>query len=405
MQILFLSKSITLSFFFEIMIPLDLNAFMRRWCILGYIVTKLLSAFIRQTIIHQQTFYYSCNEKIYTTFKSQWFNVVNMSVAMMLATPFALLNGGTNVFKKLFQLPMKFLLLIFVCSFCDITQCFTNGRMLVIGGLSFSSLIEILTIICMIFFRRIFLKKHMYGYMWISVGLCFLAIISLTLSQLMSSSSSSLKPMVLFVNIFLSLFSVLLIATQYIIQEYVIHNSDIEPEILVGCIGLGDFVIMMFMIYPFVYFVKDNEYFTIHESFCQVFEMFIHSKTIIFSYFIYICIIIILNMSFVKLILYTNSIYAVMYDMLGEGCKNLIEIIKDLTPGFPFRVEKTKKALTYSITFNSLSMILIISALMFLTELIKIPGFEYPEPEKFLIPNNRYLPQTDLSEKENAQFV
>lgn len=363
------------------MLPLDLNSFLRRWCIVGILMGSTLSTIIGTILTKQQSYYYVCGEKKYQTYQSTCFVLITMSLAMMTGIPISLIFKRVQENQAQLPIPKKILLMLPLVSIFDILESFIT--MFLINGINayYTSITSIMVIITLIIFRYKFLNKEMYAYMWVSVVLALCSIICVAIPAIITNKAAIKSAKVIVTVIFICILDVVLRAGQITLEEYILHNSDMNPEMFTGIEGCCNLLLVLFIFCPIVHFIPLKD---VQESVCQTALLIIHSRILIFTVFIHFIILGLFNFCRIRFILYTNALSFSLYKLLAEPLKAMHNIITVLVPSYLLYQYHERNEIVLSIVFNTISAIFIVISLMLASEIVRIPCSKYPEVDKLL---------------------
>ena len=250
------------------------------------------------------------------------------------------------------------------------------------------SLIVTFDLIFISLIKRFFLKVPLQGYAMFSVSLVVVFTILSTLSDNLSSSSKvDITDKSQLLTIILQLIGEVCRSTLFVIEEHVVHNTDMQSETFVSIIGFYDLIITLFINSPISYFVSDSEWGNFYENFCTSFEMLFNSKSAIFACITYLIVSFFMNIMNTRYMYYTSAISLSICSGFSASINWVFEIIIKFLPkgtilsGFQDNDEK----FDYWVILKAFSYAGILFALLVFSRAFELPCFTYPEETRYVI--------------------
>lgn len=337
---------------------LDTNRFIRRWFIVLTVVFKFTSTTIKSVI--RSTYCYVDYSPVKEKFNKKFFNLIFISFSMSLTIPFSLISRKIQPKEIKINVPTHMKLLVPVISTLDLFNTFFSNLAAINKGMSLDSFELVLTIFLIILIQKIFMRKTMYGHM-------IIGIVALTCSiivQIVSDILNSKELKVAMPNIVFLVIASVMKALHAILSEYVLQNSEVDPELFIGFVGLINLMIVLFIIYPIVFIIGED---LCRENLCTTFKELFSSKSLIFTYFVYSINCFFYDISLNRVLLYTGALLWSVYVILSDGIKGIIDIIGYLIPNFPLKGSYTDKELSLKFIFTSLNLFFIAIAILLFT--------------------------------------
>ena len=369
---------------------LDVDKFARRWCT-GIFVMMYSLANICRTLFQAQVSYYTdCGVKIEAKFQQPIFVNIIMSLSMVPAIFVDIIHKKCKATQEAStKIPTSIWLLIPLTSLLDIIQCWSMNRAMSNVGLSFASLIVAFDLLFISLIKTFVLKIPMSGYAIFSVVIVIISIVLIALSDHLSgvmkfNFNDSNTISVLIIQIFGEICRSIL----FVIEESIVHNTDMTPEVFVASIGLFDFLISLFIQTPISYFLVDPSWGSFYENICNSLELLFHSKTAICACFTYLICSFIMNIANTRYIYYTGAIQTSICSGFSAAVNWLIGVfagtfaegteLSDLTIIFP------EKWSNWSI-MKIVCYLAILFALCVFSRVFDLPCFEYPEESRYVV--------------------
>lgn len=365
--------------YYFLMIKVDTNSFLRRWFIILTVILKITSSLIKLSI--RETDCTIDYPPYKAKFSKKFFNLIFMSAGMSLAIPCALVLNKFKPNDLKVKVPFNMKLLIPIISMLDLFNTFFSNLSALNKGISLDSFELALNVIAIIIIQKVFMHKAMYTHMILAtIALTCSIIVQITNDFLTNENKHVAVP-----NLVYLVLASLMKAIHAILCQYVLQNSDVDPELFIGFVGLVNLVIVLFIIYPIVSLIKKP---FCHENLCTSFREFFSSKPLIFGYFVYFFNCFMYNVSINRVLLYTSALLWSIYLILSDGIKGIIDIISFLIKDFPLRKDIPDEHLNVKLICTSLNVFFLAIAILLFTETIRIPCVKYPEAEKYVVQIN-----------------
>jgi drug/metabolite transporter (DMT)-like permease len=167
-------------------------------------------------------------------------------------------------------------------------------------------------------FYRLLLPRPQYPYMWAGVGIVTLSLIIIGLSAIgvseTSDSGTSETGSVL--AVLLTIFSQILAAIQIIIEDYLLHDENESPYLIVGVEGFWGLIGCVAICMPIAHYIGGEEGNGIREDAMDTIKMLGNNKWLIFLSFLFIGCIIGLNVFAMLVTEITDALVRAMLESL-----------------------------------------------------------------------------------------
>ena len=369
----------------------DVNKFSRRWC-MGIFICMYSMANICRALFQAQTSYYvECNnEKVRKQFHQPVFLNIIMSISMMPAILIELVHKKYYADKQTStKIPKSIWLLLPIASFLDCCQCWSMNRAINDVGLSFGSLIVAFDLLFISLIKAFIIRAKMPGYAIFSVSIVIFSIILISIADHFSgyakfdfSDSTSIS------TIIIQLIGEIFRSVLFVLQESIVHNTDMSPELFVGTVGLYDFAISLFIQTPIAYFINDPSWGNFYENMCHSFQLLFNSKQAIFACFTYLVVSFLMNVANTRYIYYTGAIQTSICAGFSASINWLISI---LVTAFSKGSDLEMLTLIFHEKWSMWSLLKIFSyiailfALLVFSRAFQLPWFTYPEESRYIV--------------------
>ena len=228
------------------------------------------------------------------------------------------------------------------------------------------------------------LKKRLYGYHWLGVALCCLAILVVGYSNIMGASLSSSGSYISSNNLPQSrvVFGMMLIvigqvvqASQVVLEEKLLRGYSIEPFQIVGMEGVWGTAAMLFIFFPILYFLPGSDAGDRAENLVDTLVMLNNSRPLQYLVMMYVFSVFTYNMS---AMLVTYALSAVHRTMLEASRTAVIWIIDLVIHYWIYPKSTFGEIWTVWSWFQLFGFVLLILGQSVYSELVLIPGFHYP---------------------------
>ena len=262
----------------------------RHLYIAGVCCGSILSSFCREIAVRQTSHGFSCSPEV--PFDRPWMMSVLMSLGMISAL---------GVFKawrwyakddavdfKFSMLGFKHQMLILAATLCDVYFSVQATVSAIYVGPSTAVALRFCDIIFITILNRVVMKRMFMTYSILSVLLMFLGLAFVAMAEILNSEH---EHSVIWA-VFLQLTAQFVSSLKSVIEEQILHGTDIHPMCLCGAEGICQLVIILTMVYPIVYLIP-SPYAGFHEDMCDSFLMLFHNKvltSLVFTYPVISCI-------------------------------------------------------------------------------------------------------------------
>ena len=370
---------------------LDVDAFGRRWSFSFYIIIGALTSICRYMIMIQRSTYFepNLNKEVVAEFKNPWFLNIVMSLSMLVAFPVDWAYKKRNGTISTSKVPSIVWILIPVAAFFDILQCWIMNMSISSTAASFGTIMITLDVLFVALIKTFYQKKPLPGFAWFSIFLVFVSVAMSTYADYKDSTVNFNFDKRGIVLLCLELVGEIVRSIQYVIQEYIVQDTDITPELFLGILGIYDLMITLFMGIPITYFFDLPEWFPhFHENTCHSFEMFANSFPIILSVVVYFFVSSVMNMACVRVLYYTGSLNLAIDNGFCAAITWIIGVLADIS-------ENTKHYAIYILIgenwtkysyLKCFAYIIMLFGLLIYSKIIRFPCFNYPAENRFIIP-------------------
>ena len=368
---------------------LDVDRFARRWTMALFIITWSLSSMCRSLFQKQVSFYEENGKKFFAEFHRPVFLNLIMALSMLPAALVTLVRKKCSDQQQTStKVPKLIWILLPVCGFLDVVQCWTLNRAISDVGMQFGSLVITFDLVFISLIKRFFLKVPLQGFAIFSVSLVVLFTCLSTLADNMSNTSKlDFKDKSQVLTIFLQILGEVFRSILFVIEEHTVHNTDMQCETFVSMLGLYDLIISLFMHSPIAYFVSDSEWGKFYENICTSFEMLFNSKAAVFACFTYLIVSFFMNIVNTRYMYYTNAINLSICSGFSASINWILETIAKLLPKNPYfaALQDVNEKLDYWSILKGFCYAGILFALLVFSRVIELPCFTYPEETRYVI--------------------
>lgn len=347
--------------------------------IAGVCFGSVLSSFTREIAVRQTSHGFSCSPN--ELFNRPWMMSILMAIGMALSLA---LFRVRRYFKaddlpdfKFTTLSFKYQILILFATLCDIYFSVQATVAAIYVGSGVAVALRFCDIIFISFLNRFVRKRMFMKYTIISVVLMISGLGLVGLAEMLDSPGQRSY----WWAVILHLTAQFMSSLKSIIEEEILHGTDIPPMCLCGMEGIIQLVVIFTMIYPIVYVISSN-FAGFHEDFCDSFLMLFHNGVLTSIFFVYPCIACFFNFSVVGVIQRRSGATFVVLEMANSAVVWVINLI--IYHGFDGNIGVAKGMGVSWRKFSPMrllgTIVVIFGCLMYIRA-IEFPCLEYEEAQ------------------------
>jgi len=367
----------------------DLFRFQRHWSVFGVVFFYPLSAICREFVMHQYSVGLCGPPRPFT---NPWTINIFMAIAMSCGFLVDLFIEKIDPQLKVpvSVIPINIKLLIPVSAMLDSICCWCLNLCIFYLGVSVSLLLRIFDLTFISVLYLFVFKREIYGFEWFSIVIINFGIVLVTISDIKSTDVGPEDINSAWPFIVLLIFTQFAYAIRDLIENYILHHSEISPNKLCGAEGCIQILVVLFMALPVSNFLPNMIGGGFKESLCDSFLMIMNSRPLLFSLLVYTFVSIWSNVAIMHIISNTSCVY---YSVLGVFAAAITWMIKVLIgligANFPYLhplvVLLGEKWETIK-WLKLIGFLCSLSGVAFYTKTIKLFCFFYPESPFYEIP-------------------
>jgi drug/metabolite transporter (DMT)-like permease len=222
------------------------------------------------------------------------------------------------------------------------------------------------------------LKRPHFPYMWWAITFVVIALVVVGLATVFSTGAgkSGVSTERVILAIFLTIVAQVIQASQFVIEEFLLHDLDTHPLQLVGLKGFWGFIICTSIAFPIIQNTNHTEGNGVHEDVFDTFIMLKNSTLILSFMILYVFFILFYNIGGM---LVTN-VFSAVYRSILVGLRTLCIWAVQIILYYALKNNETVGEEWNRWSFMQLAgFLLLFTGTLMYNKIVRLPGLKYPD--------------------------